>query len=145
MSLFVLVLSLALAGIALLHLLWGLRIWWPIRDEFRLARTVVGASNIRQMPGSSACFNVALALFGAAALPWLLQDRTAFPGWIATLLTLAGIGLALVFLVRGGAGYTRRFAALFPEEPFRSLDQRLYSPLCLVLGAGFSLLTFWSF
>ena len=48
--------------------------------------------------------------------------------------------LALVFLARGVLGYTAGWRARFPTEPFATLDRKNYSPLCLVLGAGFLIL-----
>lgn len=49
-----LTLSLITAGalliVALLHLLWALRIWLPCKNETELARSVVGARNIVRMP-----------------------------------------------------------------------------------------------
>jgi hypothetical protein len=45
-----------------------------------------------------------------------------------------------VFLVRGGLGYTAWWAVRTPTEPFRRFDRKTYSPLCLILGAGFLIL-----
>lgn len=53
-----------------------------------------------------------------------------------------GLSLLLesVFLPRGLAGYLPMFAAMTSEEPFRTLDQRFYSPLCIALGVAFAVL-----
>src|SRR5690606_4992817 len=56
-------------------------------------------------------------------------------------LTLAGLAFALVFLGRGIVGYTGWWAARTPEPNFRFNDRRVYSPLCLLLGAGFAALS----
>ncbi|MCA1243038.1 DUF3995 domain-containing protein [Stappia stellulata] len=145
MSILAVALSVILLGIALLHALWGLRVWWPIADEVRLARTVVGERDISHMPAPAACFAVAGAVLAGAALPWLLTHRALLPDRIATLALFAAATFALVFLLRGLAGFTQRFASVFPEEPFRGLDRKYFSPLCLLLGGGFSLLVIWSF
>ena len=52
-------------------------------------------------------------------------------------LTAIGLGLGLLFLVRGVVGYTPWWAARTPEPNFRLNDSRVYSPVCLFLGAGF--------
>mgnify|MGYP001586320009 CR=1 FL=1 len=40
------------------HLLWALRIWWPIRDAALLARCVVGTRGITRMPTAAITFAV---------------------------------------------------------------------------------------
>ncbi len=58
----------------------------------------------------------------------------AWPRWLTL---LAGAGIAAVLLGRGAAGYTSAWRQRFPEEPFATYDRLAYSPLCLVLGAGY--------
>ncbi len=117
---------------AALHLLWAIGAWVPIRDEAALARATVGAPGISKMPGPVPCALVFVALSFAAALPHL----TTFP--LRTLLLPA---IAAVFLLRGIAAYLPAWRKLVPEEPFATLDQCYYGPLCLVLGASFLLFT----
>lgn len=117
---------------AALHLLWAIGAWVPIRDEVALARATVGAPGITQMPGPIPCALVFIALSFAAALPHL----TTFP--LRPLLLPA---IAAVFLLRGVATYLPAWRQLVPEEPFATLDQRYYGPLCLLLGASFLLFT----
>ncbi len=117
---------------AALHLLWAIGAWVPIRDEAALARATVGAPGITKMPGPIPCAVVFVALSFAASLPHL----TTFP--LRTLLLLA---IAAVFLLRGIAAYLPAWRKLVPEEPFATLDQRYYGPLCLLLGASFLLFT----
>ena len=125
---FVLLLSVAVA-----HLLWSIGQTWPIRDEKLLAQTVVGTRDIQKMPPRLASFAVAVATFAAGILALSLADHDSG----GMLLTLAGIALAAIFLGRGIAGYTPGWAARTPEPNFRLNDRRVYSPLCLLLGAGF--------
>jgi hypothetical protein len=123
-----------------LHLIWALRIWWPLRDERALARAVVGATGIDRMPGQGMTFGVAavlglgivwtMALAGWIALP--------LPGWF---LRLGGFSMAAILLVRGIVAYTYIMRNLTPEEPFATLNQRYYSPLIIALGLGALLLT----
>ena len=129
-----------LAVIALIHGLWGLKIWWPIRAEPALARAVVGARDIQTMPPPAPSFAVAFALLLAAFWALALSGRISLafaPDW---LVSAGGISLAAIFLLRGLAGYTPFWARLCPEQPFRRLDRLIYSPLCLLLGLGFLVL-----
>jgi MFS family permease len=55
--------------LAALHLYWGRGGLWPEENETALARTVVGARGIREMPGDTACYTVAFVLFLAGCWP----------------------------------------------------------------------------
>jgi hypothetical protein len=55
-------------------------------------------------------------------------------------MALAGYGLAIVFLGRGIAAYLEAFRQHFSEEPFATLDRKLYGPLCIFIGLGFGTL-----
>jgi len=140
MTIVAMLLALLLAVIAVVHALWGLRIWWPMADEQSLARTVVGSPGITRMPAPYLCHLVALALVGAAVVALQLGGVTrlpAVPGWFVQ---LVAVGFALVLLLRGVGGYFPSWSARTPEEPFRSYDRRYYSPLCIALGLGFAAL-----
>ena len=85
--------------LAALHMLWGLRIWWPLDDEQALARAVVGSKNIEKMPSSLSCFLVTAALSAIALLAMTLGGLVglaALPRW---LVFLAGLGSAAVMLL----------------------------------------------
>jgi len=125
-----------LLAIAIAHFIWSLGGTWPIRDEALLANTVTGFPGRTRMPPKIASFGVAVAVLAAGIVVLSLADRTAGGFWLSTLGVLAG----LVFFARGVAGYTAWFAKLTPEEPFRSLDRKIYSPLCIGLGAAFVVL-----
>lgn len=131
-------LALILLAVGILHFLWGLRIFWPLGDEKALARAAVGARDVVAMPPSYQSHLVALALIVAAADALFLSGvESALPTW---LVLLVGCGFCLVFVLRGVAGYVPAWARLTPEQPFRTLDKRYYSPLCLMLGAAFAAL-----
>lgn len=117
---------------AALHLLWALGFWIPIRNEAQLARAVVGARGITRMPGAVPCALVAVALFFAALLPHL--------SWFPYRHLLLS-SFAMVFLLRGAAAYLPIWRAMVPEQPFATLDTRLYGPLCLIIGASLLILT----
>lgn len=131
----------ALLAVAIAHFLWSIGRTWPIRDEALLAKTVVGVPGITRMPPKIATFGVAIATLTAAIVALALADDVSGGPWLSAL----GVALALVFFARGVIGYTAWFARLTPEEPFRTLDRRNYSPLCLLLGAGFATLAIMRF
>ncbi|MEL6681686.1 MAG: DUF3995 domain-containing protein [Pseudomonadota bacterium] len=119
------VLLLMLGVIALIHALWGLQIWVPIRDEEQLARTVVGAKGVTRMPGPIPCFLVVagfLVVMLALRLPEVALFRLVLWGAFA------------VFLLRGCIAYTTVWRRMTPEQPFAKLDQTYYVPLCLVIA-----------
>ena len=129
-----------LTAIAAAHAAWGCGVVWPRQNEADLVVTVVGYERAR-MPPPAQCFVVALLIFipGVVALALAGVVRVPAPSW---LVTAAGVVAAAVFAGRGVAGYLPAFRAHFPREPFASLDRRYYSPLCILLAAGFSLLLF---
>jgi len=122
-----------LLAVATAHLLWSLGMTWPIREEKLLAQTVVGTAGIERMPPRLASFAVALAVLATGIVALALADHDSGGQG----LTIAGFGLALLFLARGIVGYTPWWATQTPEPNFRLNDRRVYSPLCLLLGAGF--------
>ena len=124
-----------LLTVAIAHLLWAIGSRWPIRDPELLARTVIGRPGVRRVPKLGALLVAVLALAGGV-LALSLADHTA-GGWE---LTLAGLLLAAMFILRGALGYTAAWRARFSEEPFATLDRQTYSPLCIALGVGFLLL-----
>jgi hypothetical protein len=116
-----------LAIIALIHALWGLEIWVPIRDEEQLARTVVGGKDVTRMPGAIPCFLVVAGLFmiiGALWMPQMLIGQIVL--WIA----------CAVFALRGALAYTKIWRKMTPEQPFADYDRKYYAPLCLLLALG---------
>ena len=125
-----------LLAIAIAHFVWALGATWPIRDEHLLARTVVGKPGITRMPNRFLTLLVAIGILAAGVVALALADHDA--GGLP--LTLVGTALAAFFLARGVVGYTPRWRARFPEEPFATLDRKNYSPLSLILGAGFVIL-----
>jgi len=128
-------LTVILWALAALHVYWGDGGLWPEKDAMALARRVVGAPGVTKMPGRTACFAVALALFIAGL--WPLDITGIVPVFVSIELSfLAGYVLVAVFLLRGVAAYLPVFRRRFPEEPFATNDRHLYGPLCLLIGAG---------
>lgn len=126
-----------LLSVSLVHLFWAFGMTYPVKSEQELARTVVGAKDIEKMPPRWASFLVSVLVFVAGIWALALSDTT--PDFI---LILGGIAATLIFLLRGIVGYLPKWRTRMCEEPFATLDRKIYSPLCLYLAAGFGLLTF---
>jgi peptidoglycan/LPS O-acetylase OafA/YrhL len=125
-----------LLAVAIAHFIWSLGGTWPLRNKELLVKTVYGRPATMKMPPRLLTFAVALLVLGAGIVALALADpEGGGPG-----LTLIGLLLALLFLARGIAGYTARWRQVFSEEPFATLDRRTYSPLALILGAGYLIL-----
>jgi len=137
-------LSLVLLIITTLHVYWGIGGIWPGTDAKSCARAVVGFRGVDEMPSPGASFAVAACLGLATLWPLALEGVFASPfpkqGLAATSLLIA-----LVFLGRGIAGFTPWWRRMTPEQPFARLDVSLYSPLCLLIGAGFAILAITEF
>ena len=127
--------------IAAIHFIWAFRIWWPGGEEECLARSVAGFRHIRKMPGALQCGGVSLGLVGVAAAVVYVGAGSPFGSSI--LLQALCVLFAVVFLTRGVLGFTQFWAGITPEYPFRDLDRKYYSPLCIVIGVGIAvILTF---
>lgn len=125
--------------VALLHAYWAFGGRWPGHDEPSLARTVVGSKGITEMPARGPTLAVAVVIFlaGVVALARVDLVSVLLPPMLQSVAVTA---LAVVFLGRGIASFTPWFRASQSEEPFATLDRRLYGPLCLALGTGFAVL-----
>jgi hypothetical protein len=123
--------------LAALHAYWGFGGVWPGTDAISCARTVGGFPGATRMARPSACFAVAAALATAALIALVQGGLVQFVG---PLPALAAGGVAFVFTGRGIAGFTAAWRRLTPEQPFAKLDVRFYSPLCLLIGAAFTIL-----
>lgn len=133
--------ALILMILAILHVAWGFGSTWPDADSQSLARRVAGFKGIRQMPRPAACFFVAAVLAFAAliALTAVGVLPTSYPHW---LILTALSAIAAVFTLRGLLAYTSQWRERTPEEPFASLDRRIYGPLCLIIGSALTLIVF---
>jgi hypothetical protein len=110
--------SAALFAISGLHVAWGLGASWPRID--------------RDPASPVACFAVA-GLLGVAA--GLVAGR---PHRAPRLSRLGARAVTVVLATRGAfgmAGRTDLLASGSSSERFRSMDRRVYSPVCLTLAA----------
>ncbi len=133
--------ALILMTLAILHAAWGFGATWPEADSQSLARRVAGFKGVKQMPRPAACFFVAAVLAFAAliALTAVRLLPTSYPHW---LILTALSAIAAVFTLRGLIAFTPQWRERTPEEPFASLDRRIYGPLCLIIGGALTLIVF---
>ena len=137
-----LVISAILMVIALVHLYWAMGGYWPAKDEDGLARTVVGNSagpkdQPYTMPARWLTLLIAILIFIAAFFP-LMWAGFFVPYPLHPVIVMLGMwALASIFILRGVAGMLPFFDQFSPAEPFRSLNRKYYSPLCLLIGALF--------
>lgn len=129
-------LSGVLAIIAALHFYWGGGGHWPAKKRSALASIVIGQKHQPRMPPAGITFFVAFLILGTALLPVFRVMGIGSPFWLRTGLQL----LTFVFLFRGIIGYSRWFRTTLSHEPFATLNRRYYTPLCLILAAGFGTL-----
>ncbi|MCP4561924.1 MAG: DUF3995 domain-containing protein [Bosea sp.] len=132
-------LALLLAAVAALHAYWGRGGLWPAASEEELIATVIGNARARRMPSPGLCLLVALAIALTAIWPLLLMQISGMAA-LRPLILLGGFAIMAVFLLRGIAGYLPVWRRLHPREPFASNDRRYYSPLCLLVAAGYAVL-----
>jgi len=133
-------LSICLMVISALHALWALGSPWPMKSGQELVNAVVGAENRIDMPPKWQSALVALLLLAAAMWPHVMEKTLVIPFLPPMLIALGGWTLTAVFIGRGLIGLTPWFHKLLPEEPFRTYNRNCYSPLCIVIGAGFLVL-----
>ncbi|MCW5747658.1 MAG: DUF3995 domain-containing protein [Alphaproteobacteria bacterium] len=127
-----------LAAIALAHAWWAAGGIWPAADAAALAHGVIGDGR-RRMPPAWMSGAVAAVLAVVAVWPLLLAGLLA-PTVPQAAVVGVGAVFAAVFVVRGIAGYMPAWRRHFAAEPFATRDRRYFSPLCLVLAAGFAAL-----
>jgi len=135
-----LILIAVLVVLAGLHAFWGMGGRWPARDERGLVELVVGRTPSMRMPGFVASMLVASALL-AAALLVALQGNVISLDFGARVQGLVRTGFWVafaVFALRGVAGFVRPVFAYAEGTAFASLNRRFYSPLCLLIAAGFA-------
>lgn len=132
-------LALLLTVIAGLHAYWGRGGLWPATNEQELIATVIGNAGARRMPSPGLCLLVALAIAVTAIWPLLLAHM-AGAATLRPLLKFGGFAIMAVFLLRGVVGFLPAWRRLHSREPFASYDRRYYSPLCLLIAAGYAVL-----
>ena len=138
---FIVINFLLLSVIGFFHLYWGFGGMWPGRDEPSLAKAVIGSNGITAMPPRAITLIVSACLFLASIWPliWLGLIETPLP---LAIRELGMIGLIVVFIGRGIAGYVPSFRRKNSELPFANYDRQYYSPLCFMIGVFFGAIFF---
>ena len=135
MPILALALILFLTDIAALHAYWGFGGRWPAHDEATLADRVIGRTPGGRMPPPAACFAVAAAILAGVGLI-VLVSFVGLPEPAARFARGAYWIFTAVFVARGLAGYVPALWRRSAGTAFVRLNNRYYSPLCLLLGAG---------
>ena len=129
-----------LMAIAAVHVYWAVGGVWPATVRAELPQTVVGTKDTK-MPPRGVTLAVAFMIFVAALVP--LVTTGLLPVTLPCALQMLALwGLILVFLVRGLVTYTPLGDRYSVVEPFRTLNRKYYSPLCVLLGLCLSAIAF---
>ncbi len=135
-------LALVLGCLGVLHFIWAAGFPFPFPNQQSLARSVVGRRGITRLPSrTSVALLGVLLVCGAGAAVIMGHYEAAFPA-LKFLLVPVGLLLSAIFLLRGIVGILPAFERAAPEQPYLTLNRRLYSPLCALIGMGFLALTF---
>jgi len=134
-------LAILLACVGGLYLVWSAGVTFPFSNEQALARSLIGRRGITRVPSRAAFVYVSVLFFAAALAAFLMGGFSQAVPQSKPFLAPVGLLLALVFLGRGVAGVLPAFERAAPEQPYLSLNRRLYSPLCVFAGIGFLFLT----
>lgn len=134
-------LAAALSAAALLYLLWAAGLTFPFANEQTLARSIIGRRGITRVPSRRAFLYMSTLLLAAAFAAFLMGGFSEQVPRAKPFLAPVGLLLTLVFLGRGIVGVLPAFERAAPEQPYLSLNRRIYSPLCALVGAGFLFLT----
>ncbi|MBY9067392.1 DUF3995 domain-containing protein [Hyphomonas sp. WL0036] len=136
------VLAFVLGGLGLLHLIWAAGLSFPFPNEQSLARSVVGRRGITRLPSHASVALLGVLLLGGGAAAVIMGHfEDAFPP-LKYLLVPVGLFLSGVFFIRAVVGVLPAFERAAPEQPYLTLNRRLYSPLCFLIGLAFLALTF---
>lgn len=134
-------LAIPLAAASLLYFLWAAGVNLPFANEQALARSIIGRRGITRVPSRRTFAYLGVLLLAAAAAAFFLGGFSEQVPRSKPFLAPVGLLLALVFLGRGIAGILPAFERAAPEQPYLTLNRRIYSPLCALAGLGFLFLT----
>lgn len=140
-SLVATVLAMSLAAAGLLYWLWAAGLTFPFPNEQALARSIIGRRGITRVPSRRTFLYLGTLLFVSAAAAYLMGNFSEVVPRAKPFLVPVGLFLSAVFLGRGIAGVLPAFERAAPEQPYLSLNRRIYSPLCGLAGIGFLFLT----
>ncbi len=126
--------ALGLGSAAVLHAWWAAGSTWPRRNADELADLVVGK---RPFPSARDTWAVAGLLAGATGSIAARAGLFAVPTGLQPLVGLSTRVVSGALLARGGGGLVVNALGVGDvTDEFRYYDVRVFSPLCLALGAG---------
>lgn len=134
-------LAVVLGATGLLYLLWAVGVTFPFANEQALARSLIGRRGITRVPSRASFLYVSVLFFVAATAAFLMGGFSESVPGSKPFLVPVGLLLAVIFLGRGIAGVLPAFERAAPEQPYLSLNRRIYSPLCAAAGVAFLFLT----
>jgi len=129
----------AIALASVLAFLSGLHTYWALGGRWGRGAAIPQVDGRPAFtPSRFATLLVALGLAAAAVLPLVRTGAFPFavPAWLSQ---WSAVFLALIFLLRAVGDF--RLVGFFKRvrgTPFAIWDTRLFSPLCLLLAAGFA-------
>jgi len=129
----------AIALASVLAFLSGLHIYWALGGRWGWGAAIPQVDGRPAFtPSRFATLLVALGLAAAAVLPLVRTGALPFvvPAWLSQ---WSAVFLALIFLIRAVGDF--RLVGFFKRvrgTPFAIWDTRLFSPLSLLLAAGFA-------
>jgi hypothetical protein len=130
-------LVIVLLALAALHFYWGAGGRWPGHDDRSLVELIVGRTRNMKAPGFWPSLFVAGCLAASAVLIALQAGAMAIPSGLNFVVALGFWTAFAVFFARGVAGFIPAIFRYAEGTPFARLNVRYYSPLCLLIAAGF--------
>jgi|GEM_PF-219399 len=125
-----------LGSLAIIHLYWAVGGFWPGTDRVSLKAKVLGGPATSPSPNPAACMAVVAALIFACGIS--LQLGMVWVWLPPGLARLSAWAITLALFLRGSLGFVMaRFPFWRSSTEFNRLNQRVYSPLCLMLAIGF--------
>ena len=124
-----------LACISVTHIYWAFGGAWPAPKRELLSRAVAGVDSDR-MPPAMITLIVAGMIFAVGCLPLVWVGTITVPISQGIIQVLMWIAVA-VFGIRGIATYMFYNRLYNVVEPFKRLNRIYFSPLCLLIAAGF--------
>jgi hypothetical protein len=131
-----------LLAIAGLHVYWGMGGFWPGTDGATLVEHVVGRTRAMVPPSFLACMIVASGLVGICVLLMGRLGIVALPFGLGGLVPFGLWAAAVIFGLRGVAGFIPGIFDYAKGTPFYTLNTTYYSPLCLVICLAIVVINF---
>jgi hypothetical protein len=135
------ILALILLATSILYLLWAAGFTFPFANEQALARSLIGRRGITRIPSRLSLLYMAFLMLASATAAYMLGGFSEAVPQSKPFLAPVGLLLGLGFLGRGIAGVLPAFERAAPEQPYLSLNRRIYSPACALVGIAFLFLT----